>query len=154
MIEIPEELKAKLLAAQSAEEAAELVKKSGQEITEEETSLLWDEIEKYRNKPPIEEFSADELGTVSGGVDRDWLEVGCAATVEPSSWCGSNDYCYFVDVTYVNTPNKRCPYCGGWQMLYRTVKFRKPGVIEEKEYWCSACHQYEYVPTFDIPNGI
>ena len=154
MIEIPEELKAKLLDAKSAEEVARLIKESGREITEEEISPLWDEIEKYHNKPDIEEFSAEELETISGGVDRDWLEVGCAATVEPGSWCGSNDYCYCVDVTYVNTPNKRCPYCGGWQIFQDIVELRKPGVIREKQYWCSVCQQYEYVPTFDIPNGI
>ena len=154
MFNITGELWNKLQKTEDAEEAAGIAREAGQVLSPEEVSRLWDEIEKYRNKPPVEEFSAEELEAVSGGVDRDWLEVGCAATVEPGSWCGSNDYCYCVDVTYVNTPNKRCPYCGGWQILQDIVEFRVPGVIEEKEYWCSVCHQYEYVPTYSIPNGI
>ncbi|MBR3341704.1 MAG: hypothetical protein IKG30_08785 [Clostridiales bacterium] len=39
-----DELKAKPLTAKSADEAAGLVKAEGQEITVEETAILWDEI--------------------------------------------------------------------------------------------------------------
>ena len=44
------ELKAKLLAAQSAEEAATLLKADGQEITAEESALLWKEITSKRGQ--------------------------------------------------------------------------------------------------------
>ena len=37
------------------------------------------------------ELSLDELETVSGGEDRNWLKEGCAATVEAGSWCGRVD---------------------------------------------------------------
>ena len=46
------------------------------------------------------ELSAEELEAVAGGADRDWLTDGCAATVEPGSWCGSNDWGFIWSVTY------------------------------------------------------
>ena len=46
MIIITKELKAKLLAAKSAEEAAGLLKADGREITAEEAEKLWEEIER------------------------------------------------------------------------------------------------------------
>lgn len=58
------------------------------------------------------ELDEKELESVSGG--KAWGEGGCPsgdrgyayykenckATVEPGSWCGSNDYCDKWDVTY------------------------------------------------------
>ena len=144
MINITNERKAKLLAAQSEEEVTELLKADGQEIPPEGAARLWEEIKKAR-KQNGKELSPDELEAVSGGADRDWLEVGCAATVEPGSWCGSNDWCAIIDVTYVNSPNRVCPYCGGYSIFIGRVEFRKPGVAHEKKYWCSSCNRIEYV---------
>ena len=105
MLNITNELKKKLLAAKSAEEAAELVKTAGQEITAEDAEKLWKEIEARRERDG-RELSPDELEAVSGGdADRDWLEDGCAATVEPGSDCYfSNDFCNWVYVTYAHKP--------------------------------------------------
>ena len=65
MIEMSHELKQKLLDAKSAEDAAKLVKEFGQEISTEDTALLWEEIERARQG--VQEFSKDELDVVSGG---------------------------------------------------------------------------------------
>ena len=70
MLNIPNELKAKLLAAQSAEEAAALVKSNGQEITAEESEKLWEEIEHIREAEG-RKLSKDELDAVSAGFGFD-----------------------------------------------------------------------------------
>ena len=112
MLNITNELKAKLLAAKSAEEVTELVKADGQEITAEDAAHLWEEITRKREQNG-KELSLDELEAVSGGADRDWLEDGCAATVEPGSSCWSNDACNKWDVVYDHKPSKNtCPACG------------------------------------------
>ena len=64
------ELKAKLLAAQSAEEAAALLKADGREITAEETETLWEEIERVREEGS-RKLSKDELDAVSAGFGFD-----------------------------------------------------------------------------------
>ena len=153
MIIITKELKAKLLAAQGAAEAAALVKAGGQEITPEDAAHLWEEIKKA-GKQDGKELSPDELEAISGGSDRDWLSDGCAATVDPDSLCWSDDYCIFIDVTYDNPPAKVCPYCGGYQLFMDIVEFRVPGVYKEKKYWCTSCKRIEYVVDSSIPNGI
>ena len=60
-----------------------------------------------------QEISDEELDAVSGGADRDWLKDGCSATVEPGSWCWSDDFCYTWDTTYDHDPCGKCPKCGG-----------------------------------------
>ena len=135
MLNITNELKAKLLAAKSAEEVTELLKTDGQEITPEDAARLWEEISRRRNQDGSE-LSPDELEAVSGGSDRDWLSDGCAATVDPDSLCWSDDY------------------CGGYQLFMERVEFRVPGVYKEKKYWCSSCKRIEYVVDSSIPNGI
>ena len=144
MLNITNELKAKLLAAKSAEEVADLLKADGQEVEPDDAEKLWMEVTKKRQKNDRKLY-VDELDAVSGGADRDWLEVGCAATVEPGSWCGSNDWCAIADVTYENSPNKVCLYCGRYSIFIGRVEFRKPGVAHEKKYWCSSCKRIEYV---------
>lgn len=112
MLNITNELKAKLLSARNAEEVTELVKAEGQEITAEEALHLWEEITKGKQQDG-KELSIDELEAVSGGSDRDWVLDDCAATVEPYSWCKSDDACVVWDVTYDNYPlDERCPTCG------------------------------------------
>ena len=62
MIDITNELKTKLLAAESAEEVTELIKADGQEITAEDAAHLWEEIECKRNSDG-KELSPDEAGS-------------------------------------------------------------------------------------------
>ena len=62
---------------------------------------VWKEIEAHRSNKS-EKLDLNELDAVSGGADRDWKKDGCAATCEWTSWCWSNDYCAFFDVTYDN----------------------------------------------------
>ena len=77
MLNITNELKTKLLAARSAEEAAALVKAAGQELTAEDAAKLWEEIEKVLDGRKL---SRDELAAVSGGRDMpDYLNHECAA---------------------------------------------------------------------------
>ena len=106
---ITNELNAKLLAVESADEAAELLKGAG--VDEELSEQIWTEMT-HKREADGKELSLDELETVSGGADRDWLVDGCAATVEPGSWCGSNDACVIWDVTYDHQPREICS-CGG-----------------------------------------
>lgn len=104
------ELKKKTAAAASAEEITEIFKDAGIDLTEEKAADLFEKAKAHKSD---KELSADELETVSGGADRDWLTDGCAATVEPGSWCGSEDSCSIWDVTYDNEPSKLlCPKCG------------------------------------------
>ena len=49
MLHLTNELKAKLLNAKNAEEAAALLKADGQEITAEESAQLWEEISRMRS---------------------------------------------------------------------------------------------------------
>lgn len=131
MINITSELKKKLLAAKSAEEAAELVKADGQKVTAEDAERLWEEITRLREKIG-KELSPDELEAVSGG--RDYLKEGCAATVEPNSLCWSNDRCYLDDVLYEHTPcNRTCPYCSYGLAVYVDSRAFK------SRYWCLHC---------------
>ena len=75
MINITNELKAKILAAQNAEEVAELVKADGREITAEEAEKLWEEIEHIREAEG-RKLSKDELDAVSAGFGFDFPS-GC-----------------------------------------------------------------------------
>lgn len=148
MINITKELKSRLLAAQSAEEAAAMMKEGGQEITPEETAHLWEEIKKVREQEG-KALSVDELDAVSGGKDRDWVKDGCAATVEYGSWCSSNDMCYTWDVTYKNQPiSLTCPKCGMflYEDLSRPPKVDKWGLFHLPIYHvCKACGYTEFV---------
>ena len=108
---ISDELKAKLLTAKSADEAAELVKAEGQESTTEETKLIWDEISKLKAQDG-KELCPDELEGITGGHSlfevNNWSKLGCAATVEEGSSCVTNDACQAVYFTYDNF-SERCP---------------------------------------------
>ena len=115
------ELKEKLIAAKSVGELEELVRSSDAEIGEDELEHLWEEIGRARDKKD-RELSIDELEAVGGGFfiggeERDYLTDGCAGTVEPGSWCGSNDRCYCFDVNYRNRPVRYCSRCGGISYL-------------------------------------
>ena len=75
MIDITNELKTKLLAAESAEEVTELIKADGQEITAEDAVHLWEEIEHMREAEG-RKLSKDELDAVSAGFGFDFPS-GC-----------------------------------------------------------------------------
>ena len=142
MLNITNELKAKLLAAKSAEEVTELVKAAGQEITAEDAAHIWEEISRKREQDG-KELSLDELEAVSGGADRNWATQGCAATVEYGSWCDSNDYCSIWDVTYDNPPlGSKCPNCG--TSLYRSYEIDYPYMREVAYKRCKNCGYKEF----------
>ena len=109
------ELKAKLLAAKSEEELAVLLKDT--DVDKPAAKRIWAELTNKREAGG-KELSLDELEAINGGADRDFLKDGCAATMEPGSWCNSNDCCYYWDVTYDNEPTKTsCPFCGSDPMI-------------------------------------
>ena len=121
MKKLTDELKATLRSAKSEKEAAALLKDAG--VDEPLAGRLWNELSRSREE---KELDIDELETVSGGADRDWLKEGCAATVEAGSWCGTNDKCVWIDVQYDHVPVKdTCPQCGGQMYLDRTEVVRK-----------------------------
>ena len=66
MIAITDALKEKLLAAENAGAAAEIMKAEGCELTSEEAALLWEEIGRARDGEG-RQLSKDELAAVSGG---------------------------------------------------------------------------------------
>ena len=79
---------------------------------------LWKEIE-YNHRT----LSLEELDTVTGGKDRDYIKDGCAATVEVDSSCWGTDSCIILNVTYDNKPtHHKCPDCGGmlcfWDQIW------------------------------------
>ena len=84
------------------------------------------------------ELSLDELEAVSGGADRNWVTEGCAATVEYGSWCGSNDKCMVLDVTYDFQPTEHlCPNCGKNMYKQNTISLGKNK--HEDQYRCKYC---------------
>lgn len=130
-----EELKKKTLAAASAEEVMEILKAAGEEITAEEAAQLF---EKAQAGKTGRELSLDELEAVSGGADRNWVTEGCAATVEYGSWCGSNDKCMVLDVTYDFQPTEHlCPNCGKNMYKQNTISLGKNK--HEDQYRCKYC---------------
>ena len=138
MLNMTNDLIAKLLNAQSAEEAAALVKAAGEEITAEEAEKLWEEIAGKRREADGKELSLDELESISGGADRNWVTDGCAGTVEYGSWCTSNDRCYYWDVTYDFKPTSMiCPDCG--KNMYFQDRVHRVGIEYEDQYRCKFC---------------
>ena len=75
----------------------------------------------------------------SSAADRDWLTDGCAATVEPKSWCDSNDSCIWWDVTYDHEPaNVICPKCGAF-MYVNWVDYDPNPSNDTYHYKCKNC---------------
>ena len=145
MITITNELKEKILAAECAEEIAALVKADGQEITAEESDLLWKEMTGRRGQDG-KELSLDELEAVSGG--RDWVTEGCAATVEWDSDCwGVDGGCLAIHYTYSREPttDDRCPKCGA--RVYLEGEYGvSTGFLQGynwKEFICRNCGHYK-----------
>ena len=106
-MKITDELKAKLLAAQSAGEVTALLEAEGREISPEDAARIWEGLEARREDG--RKLSLDELDAVSGG-NRDWVKEGCAATVEAGSDCWGTDACDWVLVEYdYFNPEQKCP---------------------------------------------
>ena len=123
---------AKLKNAKTPEEITEIMGKEGAAVSPEEAERVF----LKRQRSQDRELSLEELDAVAGGADRDWLTDGCAATVEPDSWCGSDDACVWDDVTYDHEPVAVCPECGAY--MYEAYSW------ERVYYKCSACDHWEY----------
>ena len=90
-------LKGKLADARSLAEVREILRGR----PELDPEKVFRELQNHRSIQS-EKLELAELDAVSGGADRDWVKDGCAATCEVGSWCGSNDFCIYWDVTYAN----------------------------------------------------
>lgn len=145
MFDLTKELKEKLLTAKNIEALKELLQMAGLEINGDELGQLWNEVSRV-HVDKEKEYSVDELEAVSGGKslwfsgDRDWLEDGCEATVEPGSWCGSNDRCHAFEISYEHRPVRYCSKCGG--ISYKI----HPYGGNEKATWsrCNVCGYEEW----------
>ena len=132
MLNISNELKAKLLAAQSAGEAAALMKADGQKLTAEDAAQLWTEIMNHQVQDD-KELSLDE---------------GCAATVEEGSDCwGADGGCLMIHYTYFREPvtDDRCPMCGA-RVYYEGEYGVSTGFLQGynwKEFICRKCGSYK-----------
>lgn len=126
-----EELKGRLLKAESAEEVAQMLREGGYEFSPEDARCVYEKAVARRSNE--EEFSLEELEAVAGGV-RDYYTEGCAATVEAGSWCWSNDRCGTWDVVYNVYPiDRTCKACGGGMLFvnrYDCYKCSKCGLVE------------------------
>ena len=143
MLNNTDELKAKLLAAQSAEEVMEIVRAAGDEITAEEAKQFFENLQERKTDKTL---SPDELEAVSGG--RDWVTEGCAATVEAGSNCwGTDGGCIVVHYTYFREPTTRdrCPMCGD-RVYYEGKYGVSTGFLQGytwKEFLCRKCGPYK-----------
>ena len=143
MLNITEEVKAKLLEAKSEEEIRAIIADKGIEADEEEIVQIVKEISSIIDG---KELSPDELDAIAGGW-RDWYEEGCYATVEPDSWCAySEDKCAVIYHHYDHEP-ARFKYC--WNCGARVCEWgyeKKPG---ESTYSvktrCPKCHAWGWL---------
>ena len=70
---------------------------------------------------------------------RNMFTDGCAATVEPKSWCDSNNSCIFFGVTYNHEPaNVICPKCGAFMYVNWVDYASNPG-NDTFHYKCKNC---------------
>ena len=108
MAKLSKELYSKLLLADSQEEVTELLKANGREDLPAQE--VWEQVQQRRAQDGME-LSLDELEDVAGG--RDWMQEGCAATVEEGSDCwGTDGGCDLCNIEYTNLPTRTCYQCG------------------------------------------
>ena len=120
MPKLTDEMKEKLLAARSAEEAAELLKDHGVDAPLAER--IWNEISADRENRHLD---LDELEAVAGGK-RNWAMEGCAATVEEGSDCWGTDACDWVSVSYEYfDASAKCPNYPGPHQMELTNRLKK-----------------------------
>ncbi|MCR5004796.1 MAG: hypothetical protein K6A77_02710 [Clostridiales bacterium] len=134
MAKYSEKLDSKLFKAKSQDEIAVILDAAGKDTARAEQ--IWDEIQ---GRGKDRELDLDELDAVSGGADRDWLTDGCAASVEPGSFCNTNDACWHFSVTYDHEPVEGpCPVCGGMMYYYKTEYATRPS--DDVDYFkCRSC---------------
>lgn len=136
---ITNELREKLLTADSAEKVAELLKADGQEVEPNDVEKLWAEVTKYRQKDD-RKLSADELDAVSGGVF--WLgddapdghELGCW-----SFWYETWDDFYLAHV------NEYCYGGKGQRHEFGGVETIRYGDELRPARVCKLCHHWVYL---------
>ena len=152
-LKIDGELRSRLFKAQSAEQVMEIIKESGQEIKAEDAEHMFQEISKFQAGS---ELSADELEAVSGGY-RNYIEEGCAATVEPMSDCwGEDGGCLMIHYTYFNSPGfERCPTCNAYVHLDEDYMIDNGCINDSRngffeQYTCPNCGTYT-IKTGEIP---
>ncbi len=142
------ELRGKLIRARDIEEVRAIL---GPETAEEEIDQVWQEIEAHRPADGLEAVDDDELDAVSGGADRDLDKDGCSASVEEGSWCGSDDYCKWFDVTYSHADWCTDGYRHDWKLVDRWVlknyTFSGLKIGERQFYKCSKCDKKKQVDT-------
>ncbi|MCR5664488.1 MAG: hypothetical protein K6G17_06380 [Oscillospiraceae bacterium] len=141
MAELSKELYSKLLLADSQEEVTALLKAGGREDVPAQE--VWEKVQQRRAQDGME-LSLDELADVAGG--RDWMQEGCAATVEPGSDCwGTDGGCDLCNIEYTNLPTDNCPKCGKlsarvasscMNISTYTYTCRYCGTVEEKRGPC------------------
>ena len=136
-----QELRGKLIRAKDIEEVRAIL---GPETAEEEINQTWREIEAHRPADGMEAVDDDELAAVSGGADRDLDDDGCSATVEEGSWCGSDDDCYYWDVTYCNVDRCTDGQKHEWDLYsaeyeYDPMVSRAGGEVLHRIYRCRKC---------------
>ena len=141
-----DELKKKLLEVGSAEDVIKIFKDAGEEIPAEDAAQILEEAKKLKNDS---ELSIEELEAVSGGrSDRDYATMGCAATVEYKSWCGTNDACYAIDVTYDHFPcNLKCFSCGTF-MYEESWEFKSDNYTKHIKCRCPKCGAYDWMYSY------
>ena len=134
MTTISKDLEEKIKTAHNVEEAAALLRPSGVDATL--AAKIWNELSAHRDD---KQLSLNELEAISGGANRDWVKDGCAATVEPGSHCGSNDWCWKWDVTYDHNPTSVvCPMCGSYLYVEWTNFATNPN-DDVTHYRCKNC---------------
>lgn len=145
-----QEAEEKVLAAQSAQEVAEIMAAAGHEVSAEEAAKLFEVVEADRAENRLD---MRELEAVAGGTRGEngaepygpwggrinWNLHGCAATVEPDSNCwGTDGGCAHINIEYYNFDySKKCPAWNGphmWPMAVDHVA------------WCYKCGAELYIP--------
>ena len=146
MSETKKEFESKLLKANSVEDVMAIMKEAGVETSAEEVQKTFEKV-KERNEADGKELSLDELDAVAGGVThRNWIEEGCAATVEPGSDCwGTDGGCTFVNINYgVAEPvDHACPFCGAPYTVQRSYSTNAGGG-KGYYYKCRVCGKSSY----------
>ena len=136
---ITNELREKLLTADSAEKVAELLKADGQEVEPDDVEKLWAEVTKKRQKDD-RKLSVDELDAVSGGAF--WLGEDAPDGHELGCW---NIWYEDWDDFYLAHVNEYCYGGQGQRHEFGGVETIKYGDELRPARVCKLCHQWVYL---------